>query len=201
MTITLTPRETARLIVDRANELQELVNQKCEPKHRDIWRAALRTLENRIWEAVNHLNDITNLCGVGESSKPEGAPIPPEGEVPVTQAKDEEVIAIDQKDATSLPKTASEVEAETERLVRNAQEYQQTARRVLKEVRKDEEAIAIDQEAACHSIYTLTTELSHLASAHEEGRSIPEDANKAVGILGELIKNVTTLYRIKWELV
>lgn len=29
MTITLTPRETARLIVDRANELQELVNQKC----------------------------------------------------------------------------------------------------------------------------------------------------------------------------
>ena len=67
MTITLTPRETARLIVDRANELQELVNQKCEPKHRDIWRAALRTLENRIWEAVNHLNDITNLCGVGES--------------------------------------------------------------------------------------------------------------------------------------
>lgn len=82
MTITLTPRETACLIVDRANELQELVNQKCEPKHRDIWRAALRTLENRIWEAVNHLNDITNLCGVGESSKPEGAPIPPEGEVP-----------------------------------------------------------------------------------------------------------------------
>lgn len=107
----------------------------------------------------------------------------------------------DQKDATSLPKTASEVEAETERLVRNAQEYQQTARRVLKEVRKDEEAIAIDQEAACHSIYTLTTELSHLASKHEEGRSIPEDANKAVGILGELIKNVTTLYRIKWGLV
>lgn len=147
MTITLTPRETARLIVDRANELQELVNQKCEPKHRDIWRAALRTLENRIWEAVNHLNDITNLCGVGESSKPEGAPIPPEGEVPVTQAKDEEVIAI-------------------------------------------------DQEAACHSIYALTTELSHLASTHEEGRSIPEDANKAVGILGELIENVKTLYRI-----
>ena len=106
----------------------------------------------------------------------------------------------DQKDATSLPKTASEVEAETERLVRNAQEYQQTARRVLKEVRKDEETIAIDQEAACHSIYTLTTELSHLASTHEEGRSIPEDANKAVGILGELIKNVTTLYRIKWGL-
>lgn len=100
----------------------------------------------------------------------------------------------DQKDATSLPKTASE--AETERLVRNAQEYQQTARRVLKEVRKDEEAIAIDQEAACHSIYTLTTELSHLASTHEEGRSIPEDANKAVGILGELIENVKTLYRI-----
>lgn len=78
----------------------------------------------------------------------------------------------------------------------NAQEYQQTARRVLKEFRKDEEAIAIDQEAACHSIYTLTTELSHLASTHEEGRSIPEDANKAVGILGELIENVTTLYRI-----
>lgn len=152
MTITLTPRETARLIVDRANELQELVNQKCDAKHRDIWRAALRTLENRIWEAVNHLNDITNLCGVGESSKPEGAPIPPEGEVPVTQTKDEEVIAI-------------------------------------------------DQEAACHSIYTLTTELSHLASTLEEGRSIPEDANKAVGILGELIKNVTTLYRIKWGLV
>lgn len=100
MTITLTQRETARLIVDRANELQELVNQKCEPKHRDIWRAALRTLENRIWEA------------------------------------------------------------------------------------------------ACHSIYALTTELSHLASTHEEGRSIPEDANKAVGILGELIENVKTLYRI-----
>ncbi|WP_288345045.1 hypothetical protein [uncultured Duodenibacillus sp.] len=78
----------------------------------------------------------------------------------------------DQKDAASLPKTASEVEAETERLVRNA------------------------QEAACHSIYTLTTELSHLASTHEEGRNIPEDANKAVGILGELIENVKTLYRI-----
>lgn len=102
----------------------------------------------------------------------------------------------DQKDAASLPKTASEVEAETERLVRNAQEYQQTARRVLKEARKDEEAIAIDQEAACHSIYTLTTELSHLASTHEEGRNIPQDANKAVGILGELIENVKTLYRI-----
>ena len=43
----------------------------------------------------------------------------------------------DQKDATSLPKTASEVEAEaeTERLVRSAQEYQQAAQRVLKEVR------------------------------------------------------------------
>lgn len=52
------------------------------------------------------------------------------------------------------------------------------------------------RKAACHSIYTLTTELSHLASTHEEGRSIPEDANKAVGILGELIENVKTLYRI-----
>lgn len=70
MTITLTQRETARLIVDRANELQELVNQKCEPKHRDIWRAALQTLENRIWEAVNHLNDITNLCGAAKAASP-----------------------------------------------------------------------------------------------------------------------------------
>lgn len=147
MTITLTPRETARLIVERANELQELVNKKCEPRYRDSWRDALRTLEDRVWEAVNHLDDITNLCGVGESGKSEGAPIPPEGEVPVTQVK-------------------------------------------------DEEAIAIDQEAACHSIYALTTELSHLASTHEEGRSLPEDANKAVGILGELIENVKTLYRI-----
>ena len=58
MTITLTPRETARLIVDRANELQELVNQKCEPKHRDIWRAALRTQENRIWEATTKLANM-----------------------------------------------------------------------------------------------------------------------------------------------
>lgn len=147
MTITLTPRETARLIVDRANELQELVNQKCETKYRDSWRDALRTLEDRVWEAVNHLDDITNLCCVGESGKHEGAPILPEDEVPVTQAN-------------------------------------------------DEEAIAIDQEAACHSIYALTTELSHLASTHEEGRSLPEDANKAVGILGELIENVKTLYRI-----
>lgn len=64
------------------------------------------------------------------------------------------------------------------------------------EVSVDEEAIAIDQEAACHNIYTLTTELSHLASTHEEGRSLPEDANKAVGILGELIENVKTLYGI-----
>ena len=115
MTITLTPRETARLIVERANELQELVNQKCEPRYRDSWRDALRTLEDRVWEAVNHLDDITNLCGPGDAT------------VGVTQPLHE--------DATSLPKTASEVEAETERLVRNAQEYQQTARRVLKEVR------------------------------------------------------------------
>lgn len=40
MTITLTPRETARLIVDRANELQELVrtlalgpNARRRPQH------------------------------------------------------------------------------------------------------------------------------------------------------------------------
>ena len=114
MTITLTPRETARLIVDRANELQELVNQKCEPKHRDSWRDALRTLEDRVWEAVNHLDDITNLCGVGESGKSEGAPIPPEGEVPATQAKDEEPTGEALQPCEHperFPRTAAEVEA------------------------------------------------------------------------------------------
>ena len=115
MTITLTPRETARLIVDRANALQELVNQKCAPKHRDSWRDALRTLEDRVWEAVNHLDDITDLRSPGDATEGVAQPL--------------------HEDATSFPKTASEVEAETERLVRNAQEYQQTARRVLKEVR------------------------------------------------------------------
>ena len=103
MTITLTPRETARLIVDRANELQELVNQKCD-------------------ELDDAVSEVTAAIYLDKMTK--------DRELSVRAAP-----VRDQKDATSLPKTASEVEAETERLVRNAQEYQQTARRVLKEVR------------------------------------------------------------------
>lgn len=141
ITLTLNPEEVAGIIHARAGNLCHAVTYP-----------ATESEEESVPELINSLREAVDALEAARIDKTESHPIPPEGEVPVTQVK-------------------------------------------------DEEAIAIDQEAACHSIYTLTTELSHLASTHEEGRSIPEDANKAVGILGELIKNVTTLYRIKWGLV
>ncbi len=141
ITLTLNPEEVAGIIHARAGNLCHAVTYP-----------ATESEEESVPELINSLREAVDALEAARIDKTESHPIPPEGEVPVTQVK-------------------------------------------------DEEAIAIDQKAACHSIYTLTTELSHLASTHEEGRSIPEDANKAVGILGELIKNVTTLYRIKWGLV
>lgn len=141
ITLTLNPEEVAGIIHARAGNLCHAVTYP-----------ATESEEESVPELINSLREAVDALEAARIDKTESRPIPPEGEVPVTQVK-------------------------------------------------DEEAIAIDQEAACHSIYTLTTELSHLASTHEEGRSIPEDANKAIGILGELIKNVTTLYRIKWGLV
>lgn len=137
ITLPLNPEEVAGIIHARAGNLCHAVTY-----------SATESEEESVPELINSLREAVDALEAARIDKTESHPIPPEGEVPVTQVKDEEVIAI-------------------------------------------------DQEAACHSIYTLTTELSHLASTHEEGRSIPEDANKAVGILGELIKNVTTLYRIK----
>lgn len=136
ITLTLNPEEVAGIIHARAGNLCHAVTYPNTESE-----------EESVPELINSLREAVDALEAARIDKPEGHPIPPEGEVPVTQAKDEEVIAI-------------------------------------------------DQEAACHSIYALTTELSHLASTHEEGRSIPEDANKAVGILGELIENVKTLYRI-----
>lgn len=136
ITLTLNPEEVAGIIHARAGNLCHAVTYPNTESE-----------EESVPELINSLREAVDALEAARIDKAEEPPIPPEGEVPATQAK-------------------------------------------------DEEAIAIDQEAACHSIYALTTELSHLASTHEEGRSLPEDANKAVSILEEIIEDVKTIYGI-----
>lgn len=139
MNIYLTPAEVAGIIHARAGDLCHAVTYPNTESE-----------EESVPELICNLREAIDALEEARIDKAEEPPIPPEGEVPATQAK-------------------------------------------------DEEAIAIDQEAACHSIYALTTELSHLASAHEEGRSLPEDANKAVSILKEIIEDVKTIYGLNDE--
>lgn len=136
ITLSLNPEEVAGIIHARAGNLCHAVTYPNTESE-----------EESVPELISSLREAVNALEAARIDKAKEPPIPPEGEVPATQAK-------------------------------------------------DEEAIAIDQEAACHSIYALTTELSHLASAHEEGRSLPEDANKAVSILEEIIEDVKTIYGI-----
>ena len=139
ITLTLEPEEVAGIIHARAGNLCHAVTYPDTESE-----------EESVPELISSLREAVNALEAARINKAEEPPIPPEGEVPVTQAK-------------------------------------------------DEEAIAIDQEAACHSIYALTTELSHLASAHEEGRSLPGDTAKAVGALEELVEAVKTLYGLNDE--
>lgn len=136
ITLSLNPEEVAGIIHARAGNLCHAVTYPNTESE-----------EESVPELISSLREAVNALEAARIDKAKEPPIPPEGEVPATQTK-------------------------------------------------DEEAIAIDQEAACHSIYALTTELSHLASAHEEGRSLPEDANKAVSILEEIIEDVKTIYGI-----
>lgn len=100
------------------------------------------------YKTSTKIYDLGNTLGHLASAKAAGLEIPEDAATAVGALKklveavktlyglnDDEAEEPADEDVTSLPKTESEVEAETERLVRNAQEYQQTARRVLKEVR------------------------------------------------------------------